>query len=117
MIKARPKVISLKSGKDLGRQNFDANDKLVNQEGRYIGALPSEDAEFMRKWHDRLVCEQAQITELIDEYEAHHLQYLTDLTSVLLYLGFNPESFDPEKERMFISEDGHVWVVERKEGE
>ena len=108
------KVISLKSGKRLNRQNTKSNDKLINQEGRYIGVLPSEDAEFMRKWHDRLTYEQAQIHELIEEYEKNHMQYLTDLTSMMLYLGFDPESYDPTKERLFISEDGHIWLIEKK---
>lgn len=110
------KVINLKSGKRLPRQDTKLNDKLINQEGRYIGVLPSEDAEFMRKWHDRLTYEQAQIHELIDEYEKNHMQYLTDLTSMMLYLGFDPESYDPAKEHLFISEDGHIWLVEKKEG-
>ena len=110
------KVISLKSGKRLNRQNTKSNDKLINQEGRYIGVLPSEDAEFMRKWHDRLTYEQAQIHELIEEYEKNHMQYLTDLTSMMLYLGFDPESYDPTKERLFISEDGHIWLIEKKGG-
>lgn len=109
------RVISLKSGKRLNRQDTKSNDKLANQKGRYIGVLPSEDAEFMRKWHDRMICEQAQINELIDEYEKTHMQYLTDLTSMLLYLGFDPDSFDPIKERMFISEDGHIWIVDKEE--
>jgi len=69
----------------------------------------------MRKWHDRLTCEQAQINELIDEYEQTHMQYLTDLTSMLLYLGFDPMIFDPVKERLFISEDGHIWLVKKEE--
>jgi len=109
------KVISIRSGRRLNKQDFVANDKLAEKEGRYLGVLPSEDAEFMRKWHDRLICEKAQIDELITEYEQSHMQYLADLTSVLLYLGFNPEDFNPEKEKMFISEEGHIWVVERKE--
>jgi len=110
------KVISFKSGKRFPKQDTKSNDKLANQEGRYIGVLPSEDAEFMQRWHDRLTCEQAQIHELIDEYEKSHMQYLTDLTSMMLYLGFDPESYNPEKERLFISEDGHIWLVEKKEG-
>lgn len=108
-------IISLKSGKQLNKQDIKANDQLVMKDGRYIGVLPSEDAEFMRKWHDRLTCEQAQIDELISEYEQSRMQYLVDLTSVLLYLGFDPMNFDPITEHVFISEDGHIWVVKKEE--
>ena len=108
------KVISVRSGKRLNKHDFAANDKLAKEEGRYLGVLPSEDAEFMRVWHDRLTCEKAQIDELIEEYEKNYLQYLKDLTSVFLYLGFKPEDFNPEKEQILISEDGHIWVVEKE---
>jgi hypothetical protein len=111
------KVISIKTGNELGGQDTHENEKIVEKEGRYLGVLPKSDAEDFRKFQDRLTCEQAQINELIEEFDQHYQEYMGSLVQALLFLGFDPNNFpfDPETERVFISVDGHMWAVAKKE--
>lgn len=103
-------VYSIRTGKKL-EQNTTDNDALVAQGGRYIGCLPKADAEELRKFQQKLIVDQMEIDELIKKFEGSFLLYLNDVASVFMYLGIDPQTFDPNKEHLYIGADGHLWVV------
>ena len=116
-------IISMATRKQLGGQNFPENALLVEQEGRYIGVLPKEDADYFRTFQEKLTCDQTTINETIDmliaKFDEDYATYLGEISQLFMYLGFGVGTipFDPETERIFINEDGHSWVVPRGEDE
>lgn len=61
------KVISLKSGKQLGGSDSKENNELAIRKGEYIGSLPLKVAKEIRELQDKLNLEETQINQLIEE--------------------------------------------------
>ena len=110
------KVISIKSWKELGQQNYTENVALVEQKGRYLGNLPYSEADVVRQWQNTLAIKKEQIDELIEDFQESYDQYSEYITDIFLYLKMS-EPFSPELERLFINEnDGHIWAVKHDGG-
>jgi hypothetical protein len=105
------KIISFKTHKALDEKNIKAAENLINKEGHYLGALPETLATTIQNMQDKLTCEKAQIDELIEEFDIHYMEYLNHVTEALIFLGYNPIDFNGEADKLYVSEDGHVWVV------
>ena len=105
------KVISIKSRKELGLQDFAKNRALVEKKGRYLGNLPSSEAAAVRHWQDALIIINDQINELLQDYHASYDQYLEYIKNIFHYLRISG-TFNPALETLFINEDdGHIWSV------
>ncbi|MCB2300144.1 hypothetical protein [Clostridium tagluense] len=76
-------VISLKSGKKLGGNNYKQSDEIANTKGEYIGMLPLTVAKELRELQDNLNIEEIQINQLIEEFEGHYKQYLYEIGTTL----------------------------------
>ena len=60
------KILSLKTGKQLGGQDFEDNNRLVTEKGFYIGVLPKDEAAYFRNLQEVLVdCQVKIITSLM----------------------------------------------------
>ncbi|GCD12245.1 hypothetical protein [Clostridium tagluense] len=104
-------VISLKSGKKLGGNNYKQNDEIANTKGEYIGMLPLTVAKELRELQDNLNIEEIQINQLIEEFEGHYKQYLYEIGTTLKKYNYIINSYNPETKQLLIGEDGHMWVV------
>jgi hypothetical protein len=111
------KLISFKTRRTLGGQDTEENDDFIKKNGRYIGVLLKDDAEYLRLLQERLTALQQQINEMVEAFDTQYRYYLQDVESIFLHLKIPPETFNPEKEKLYIGEDGHLWVVDKKEGE
>lgn len=109
-------VYSFRTKKQLGKQDTKANDELASK-GRYVGCLPNEDAVDMRAQQDKLIVEQQQINELIEDFDWHYSEYMINVCKVLTYLGVDLSTFDTATDKLMIGEDGHVWIIKKEEGE
>lgn len=104
------KILSLKTRKQLGGQDFEENDRLVTEKGFYIGVLPKDEAAYFRNLQEELVNLQVKINQLNEEFEAVYGRYLKDIQYTLIRFKYI-SNFDPETEQLFIGEDGHMWTV------
>lgn len=104
------KILSLKTRKLLGGQDFEENDRLVTEKGLYIGVLPKAEAAYFRNSQDELVNRQVKINQLTEEFEAVYGRYLNGIQHTLIRFKYI-SNFDPETEELFIGEDGHMWTI------
>lgn len=109
------KVISLKSGKQLGGSDSKENDELASRKGEYIGSLPLKVAKEIREFQDKLSVEQIYINQLIEEFEEHYKQYIYEINSNLTKFNYVIKSFNHETENLLIGEDGHMWIVKNSD--
>ena len=106
------KILSLKTGKQLGGQDFEENDRLVTEKGFHIGVLPKDEVAYFRNLQEELVNRQVKINQLNEEFEAVYVRYLNDIQHTLIRFKYI-SNFDPETEELFIGEDGHMWTVSK----
>lgn len=108
------KVISLKSRSLLGGCDTKENDELVNREGEYIGVLTPDNTKLFRGMIDTLDQELIRINQLTEEFNEHYQNYINKLTYVINKYNYVVKSYNPETERLFIGEDGHMWIVKKE---
>lgn len=107
------KVISFKSRSCLGGCDTKENDELVNSKGYYIGVLTPSNTKKFRAMQDELNLKKIYINQLVEEFEEGYRKYYQELSYVLSEYKYIVRSFDPEKESLFIGEDGHMWIVKK----
>jgi hypothetical protein len=109
------KLVSIKTGKELGGQDYIENDDLVAKKGQYIGVLPKEDADYVRMLQEKMTAQQIEINERIEAFDLQRKYYIEDVISILLHFEILPEDFNPATEDLYIGEDGHTWIVKKGE--
>lgn len=107
------KVIDLFSKKTAGevRQDEEKNTQLVEDHGRYVGSVSKQKADEIRSRIQYLDDREAQIDAMIQSWELHQAEHLEELQRIIITKGVT--SYDPEFEDVVISEDGHMWIVDR----
>jgi hypothetical protein len=108
------KVISLKSREQLGGCDSKENDELVNKEGEYIGVLTPAHTKLFRDMMSTLDQELIRINQLTEEHDEHYHQYINELNYVFTRYKYVIKSYNPETERLFIGEDGHMWIIKKE---
>lgn len=111
------KVISLKTGKLLGGNDYEETSEVVRRKGVYIGVLPLKVAKQIREIQQKLIVEQIQIDQLIEEFDEHYSQYANEINNNLIEDGYAVKSFNQETENLLIGEDGHMWIVKNSDFE
>lgn len=108
------KVYSINTGARLDKQDTEKNDKLAAT-GDYLGCIPKIEATAMRSLQEMLICEQAQINELIDKFDKEYANYLENVVNVLIMLGIDYSRYNVKTDKLMISEDGNVWITKGEE--
>lgn len=116
MSEKKGKVYDMFTRKDIDeeRQDTSTNDNLANDFGKYVGALEKEHSDTIRTNLQRLQAWQEQIDAMINEWEKAYEKHQLTVLGALKKLKVSPNDFDPGIHDVFISEDGHVWLVERE---
>ena len=87
------------------------SDEEVRTNGKYIGRLPVEQTEYMRtRMAEINVCHH-QLQRLLNEFESLRSAYQNDVLSALRQLHISPDYYDLEKDELFISAEGHTYLV------
>jgi len=111
------KVISLKSGAQLGGCDFKENDEFVMSKGEYIGVLSSNNTKVFRDMLDTLDNEQIEINRLTEEFNEHYEHFIEKINYVLSTRTYVIKSLNPETQSLYIGEDGHMWIVGKANSE
>lgn len=107
------KVISLKTGDQLGGCDFKENDELVISKGEYIGILSFDNTKVFRDMLQILDNEQIKINQLTEEFNEHYEQFIKKSNYVLSTQNYVIKSLNPETQSLYIGEDGHMWILEK----
>ncbi len=86
-------------------------DEKVRANGKYIGRLTVDKTEHMRARIAEINIRHHQLQHLTNEFEALWSVYNNDILSALHQLYISPDYFDLEKDELFISPDGHTFIV------
>jgi uncharacterized protein YfbU (UPF0304 family) len=107
------KVISFKSRDYLGGCDTKENDELVEKKGYYIGVLTPSNTEKFRALQEKLELQRIQINQLIEEFDEGYSKYYQELNYILSNYNYIVKSYNREEEKLFIGEDGHMWIVKK----
>jgi hypothetical protein len=94
-------------------QDYAANDAAASA-GTYIGVLPKHASVPMRETAEDLARRRAQIDALMAEFTPRWEGYFFMTVGALTTLGVDTSSYDPEKQELFVDEDGHCWMVNKE---
>lgn len=108
------KIVDIFSGKpmDTIHQNTEENDRLVQENGKYVGHIHKNIAKVFRDRMRLLDAKSDQIDRLVEEWEQLVQHHTRELANLFVMLDVDPGTFNPEHHGVMISEDGHVWIVD-----
>jgi predicted secreted protein len=108
------KVVDMFSRKTMDITNQDtAKNEQQASEGTYVGHIHKETADLVRKSETELEARASQIDAMVAQWEQFAMAHFGLIDQVLQILDI--DGFDPRIHAVSISEDGHVWVVPRKD--
>lgn len=108
-------IIDFFSRKPVRLQDTESNDKEAKDEGVYVGQIHEVNAEMIRNVGVVLDIKARQMQELVAEWEELATDYHNMIDKVVSTLGI--QGYDPTKQKLQVSEDGHCWLVDREPAE
>ncbi|MDU5141880.1 MAG: hypothetical protein E6230_06845 [Paenibacillus dendritiformis] len=108
--------LSRQSLSKLKQHNYEHNDKIIEQQGKYIGVLTKQRTESLRQTIDMMELKKNQIEQLMSEFGKLRSGYDEMVIEAVNFLGAkkNGVNFDPEKWGLYVDVEGHCWVVNNK---
>lgn len=107
------KVVSIFDKQPL-EQPAEAAPDDIEKRGHFKGTLPKAIAQNLRKLNVVVAAKSRVINEMIADYDHHHLQYTQLASQAVTMLGIDPMKLVEAGFAFYISEEGHVWVIEEK---
>ena len=104
-------MFTKQTSEDIEKAYNDTSAEHVKANGKYIGRLPKEKAEYMRKKIDEINFRHHQIQQLFKEFESLWHEYQIDIVSTLHQLHISLDYFDLDKDDLHISAEGHTYIV------
>ncbi len=108
---------SKKNMQDLAKVDYQGNEEAVEELGRYVGNLPKRETKEVRNLIQQLTVKKAQIDAMIQEWDTLYQGYSYMLVGVLVTLNVTEGQFNPDRDDIYVGEDGHVWIVNREDAE
>ncbi|WP_435924464.1 hypothetical protein [Paenibacillus sp. DYY-L-2] len=93
--------------------DYEQNDRIIEQHGKYIGVLTKQRTESLREIIDLIELKKKQIEQLMSEFEELRSGYDEIVLEAVSFLGAkkNGVDFDPETWDFYVDVKGHCWVV------
>ncbi|GGF88667.1 hypothetical protein [Paenibacillus aceti] len=100
----------------LKQHNYEQNDKIIEQHGKYIGVLTKQRTESLREIIDLMKLKKNQIKQLVSEFEELRSGYDEMVQEAVSFLEAkkNGVDFDPETWDFYVDVKGHSWVVKKE---
>lgn len=97
----------------LKHHDYEQNDRIIEQQGKYIGVLTKQRTESLREIIDLMELKKKQIEQLMSEFEELRSGYDEMVLEAVSFLGAkkNGVDFDPEIWDLYVDVKGHCWVV------
>ncbi|WP_127505967.1 hypothetical protein [Paenibacillus humicus] len=97
----------------LKQHNYEQNDRIIEQHGKYIGVLTKQRTETLREIIDLMELKKKQIEQLMSEFEELRSGYDGMVLEAVSFLGAkkNGIDFDPETWDFYVDVKGHCWVI------
>lgn len=108
-------IVDFFTKKAVEQQDTDKNDAVVSEVGRYIGVLPTDSAENVRRYVDMLALRKSQIDSMMEDWQRIYDEYAYELGAALSLLRVTED--DLNGDNVFVGEDGHVWLVREEDME
>jgi len=107
-------IFTKQTSEDIDGAYNSMSAEQVKQIGKYIGRLPKDQAERMRKQIDEINFRHHQITHLLHEFEDLWRVYRIDVLQALNRLHVSTDYFDMDTDNLHISDEGHTYIVRDK---